>query len=285
MGYQVSVTPLQMAAAVGAIANGGELVEPRLLHEVIRDGVRTPVARNVVRRVLSPGSAKQLTTMMEAVVARGTAKTAQVEGFTIAGKTGTAAKVIPGRGYSTTDYNASFVGFVPSREPLFTILVVIDTPTKMSAYGGTVAAPVFQKIAAAVLRHRGVPPSLNRPAPLLIARQKAGPSGEERPQPVSGPAEPAIVTLADNAGDAPAVFPNLVGMSARDAVRALARLGLSPRLHGSGQVVNQRPAPGSALDLVNAATLWLERRPRLESAVGEAEPRALDAVGVPRGRP
>jgi cell division protein FtsI (penicillin-binding protein 3) len=257
MGYQVSVTPLQMAAAFSAIANGGELVEPRLVRAVIRDGVRTMSARKVVRRVLSPGVATQLTTIMEGVVERGTAKTAQVEGFTIAGKTGTAAKAIEGgRGYSPSDYNVSFAGFVPSRDPQFTILVVIDSPHKVSAYGGTVAGPVFQKIAAAVLRHRGVPPSLNPPPPLLIAGDDA-----PRPQPVSGPAEPAIVTVARNAPDASAVVPNLVGMNARDAINALVRLGLSPRVRGTGTVVSQRPEAGAALDTIDAATLWLERRP------------------------
>jgi cell division protein FtsI (penicillin-binding protein 3) len=288
MGYQVSVTPLQMASAFSAIANGGELIEPRVVREVIRDGVRTPSPRIVVRRVISPGTAKQLTTIMEGVVERGTAKTAQVEGFTIAGKTGTAAKALEGRGgYSTTDYNVSFVGFVPSREPQFTILVVIDSPHKVSPYGGTVAGPVFQKIAAAVLRHQGVPPSLNRPAPLLIARRdESRPSTAlARPQSISGSADAAVVTLADNASASPAVFPNLVGMSARDAVRELTRLGLNLRLRGSGLVVNQRPVPGSSLDLIDAATLWLERRPRLESSIGEAKPRAADAAAVPRGRP
>jgi cell division protein FtsI (penicillin-binding protein 3) len=281
MGYQVSVTPLQMASAFSAIANGGELIEPRVVREVIRDGVRTPSPRIFVRRVISPGTAKQLTAIMEGVVERGTAKTAQVEGFTIAGKTGTAAKALEGRpGYSTTDYNVSFVGFVPSREPQFTILVVIDSPHKVSPYGGTVAGPVFQKIAAAVLRHQGVPPSLNRPAPLLIARRD-----ESRAQSTSGSADAAVVTLADNASASPAVFPNLVGMSARDAVRELTRLGLSLRLRGSGLVVNQRPVAGSPLDLIDAATLWLERRPRLESSIGEAKPRAADAAAVPRGRP
>jgi cell division protein FtsI (penicillin-binding protein 3) len=288
MGYQVSVTPLQMAAAVSVVANGGELVEPRVVREVIRGGARTSFPRTVVRRVISPGTAKQLTTIMEGVVDRGTAKTAQIEGFTIAGKTGTAAKALGSRGYSTTDYNVSFVGFVPSREPQFTILVVIDSPHKVSPYGGTVAGPVFQKIAAAVLRHQGVPPSLNRPAPLLIARRdESHPStsmGADQ-RSVSGSGDAAVVTLADNASASPAVFPNLVGMSARDAVRELTRLGLSLRLHGSGLVVNQRPAPGSPLDLIDAATIWLERRPRLDSSIGEAEPRAVAAAAVPRGRP
>jgi hypothetical protein len=165
-------------------------------------------------------------------------------------------------------------------------MVVIDSPHKVSPYGGTVAGPVFQKIAAAVLRHRGVPPSLNRPAPLLIARRdESSTSLGASPQSISGSADPAVITLADNTSASPAVFPNLAGMSARDVVRELTRLGLSLRLHGSGLVVQQRPAPGSAIDLIDTATVWLERRPRLDSSVGEAQPRALDAAGVHRGRP
>jgi cell division protein FtsI (penicillin-binding protein 3) len=279
MGYQVSVTPMQMAAAFSAIANGGELVEPRLVRAAVRNGVQQVVSRKVVRRVLSTNVAAQLTTIMEGVVERGTAKTAQVEGFTIAGKTGTAAKSYPGRGYSTTDYNVSFVGFVPSREPQFTILVVIDSPHKVSPYGGTVAGPVFQKIAAAVLRHRGVPPTLNRPTPVLVARRD-----ERQSQPVSGPAEPAIVTLAADALESPTVFPDLVGMNARDAARLLVRMGISPRLHGNGMVVSQRPAAGSALEAIDSATLWLERR-RRPNPVAEAEPLAMGTGGVSRGRP
>jgi cell division protein FtsI (penicillin-binding protein 3) len=280
MGYQVSVTALQMAAAFSAVANGGELVEPRLVRAVIRNGVQQMVPRKVVRRVLSPTIAAELTTIMEGVVERGTAKTAQVEGFTIAGKTGTAAKAYPGRGYSTTDYNVSFVGFVPSREPQFTILVVIDSPHKVSPYGGTVAGPVFQKIAAAILRHRGVSPTLNRPTPVLVARRD-----ENQPRPVSGPAEPTIVTLAADASDSPAVFPDLVGMNARDAARALVRLGISPRLYGNGTVVSQRPAAGSPIDVVDSATLWLERRPHQQNPVAEAQPVATGTGGISRGRP
>ena len=279
MGYQVSVTALQMAAAVNVVANGGELIQPRLLKGVIRDGVYTPEPRTVVRRVISEGAAQQLTAIMEGVVERGTAKVAQVEGFTIAGKTGTAAKTLPGGGYSTTDYNVSFAGFVPSRDPLFTILVVVDTPTRVSPYGGTVSAPIFQKIAAAVLRHRGVPASLNRPAPLLIARR------DLHQQPVSAPSQAEVVAVAASSSDTPAVFPDLVGMNARDAVHMLVRLGFSARLHGAGAVVNQRPAAGSPLDLADAATLWLDRRPRPDASPGEGPPRTLDAAGVSRGRP
>ncbi|MBF8300098.1 MAG: peptidoglycan synthetase FtsI, partial [Acidobacteria bacterium] len=153
MGYQVGVTPLQMVSAVSAIANGGELFEPRIVRAVIADGTRTPVPHKVVRRAVSAGTAALLTEIMEQVVERGTGTRAHVPGFTAAGKTGTARKVVDGR-YSPSEYNASFVGFIPSRQPVFAIVVVIDSPHgKNLYYGGSVAAPIFQRIADAALRH------------------------------------------------------------------------------------------------------------------------------------
>jgi cell division protein FtsI/penicillin-binding protein 2 len=279
MGYQVSVTPLQMAAAFSAVANGGELIEPRVVQAVIRDGVEMPIPRKVVRRVLDADVAAQLTTIMEGVVERGTAEAAQVEGFTVAGKTGTAAKALPEGGYSKRDFNVSFVGFVPSRKPVFTILVVIDSPHKVSPYGGTVAAPIFQKIAAAALRHRGVPPTLNPPARVLIARKDA-----VRQQPVSGPADAVVALAADTP---PGVLPSLVGMNARDATLALVRLGVRPHLNGDGFVVSQRPAAGSALEDIDQATLWLDRRARPEPPVADAPSPSPAREGhvAPRGRP
>jgi beta-lactam-binding protein with PASTA domain len=93
------------------------------------------------------------------------------------------------------------------------------------------------------------------------------------------------VTLAADAPEAPSVFPDLVGMNARDAARLLARLGVSPRLHGNGMVVSQRPAAGSALDVTDSATLWLERRPPQQKAVEETQPLATGTGGVSRGTP
>ena len=256
MGYEVGVTPLQMATAVSVVANGGELLQPRLVHAVIRDGQRVPVPRKVLGRAISPGVASQLTTIMEAVVTDGTGKRSQVEGYTIAGKTGTAAKIV-NRRYSTTDYNVSYVGFLPSRAPRYTIVVVVDTPRGVPPYGGSVAAPIFQKIAAAALRHEGVAPTVNAPPPLLVARRT-----ERLELPTSGPAGgPAIVTLAgDNRGSSASVFPDLRGLSAREALQAMARLGLTPRLRGAGLVVDQQPAAGSPIDIGVTATLWLQRQ-------------------------
>jgi membrane peptidoglycan carboxypeptidase len=182
-----------------------------------------------------------------------------VDGYTLAGKTGTASKVVNGA-YSGSDYNVSFVGFVPSRDPVFAIVVVVDSPRRVSAYGGVVAAPIFQRIADACLRHRGVPPSLNPAPPVLIARAE-----EPREQPTAGPiGPPAIVTVSGTAGVPEAVVPDLTGMNARDAVRVLARMGIGARLRGAGLVVEQRPAPGSPLNSADVASLWLERQPPVQ---------------------
>jgi cell division protein FtsI/penicillin-binding protein 2 len=159
MGYEIGVTPLQMVTAVSSIANGGELLTPRVVRAVIQDGRRTPVPHTVVRRTVTADTAALLTDIMEQVVIRGTGPAAAVPGFTVAGKTGTAQKVVDGR-YSHSDYNASFVGFVPSRAPEFAVVVVIDSPHgKHGYFGGSVAAPIFRRIVEAGLRHRGVPPS------------------------------------------------------------------------------------------------------------------------------
>ena len=263
MGYQVGVTPLQMAAAVSSIANGGELFEPRIVRAVIADGKCTAVPHKVIRRTVSAGTAALLTEIMEQVVTRGTAPRAQVPGFTVAGKTGTAQKVVNGR-YSASEYNASFVGFVPSREPALTIVVVIDSPHGMNAYyGGTVAAPIFQRIADAALRHRGVPPSVNRAAPVPVARRE-DPQG----RPTSGPSElPAIVTLAGGASGSAAVIPDLRGLGARDGLRMLARLGMTARLQGAGIVVEQEPVAGSPIERGAMATLRLERHMSADPAI------------------
>jgi len=139
MGYQVGVTPLQMVTATAAVANGGRLMKPHIVRAVVRDGVRTVTEPVEVRRVISPRTAAELTTIMEDVVTRGTGRNfTQVEGFTVAGKTGTAQKLVNGA-YSHSDYNVSFTGFVPSRKPVYAITVVVDTPRNGFYYGGSVA--------------------------------------------------------------------------------------------------------------------------------------------------
>jgi len=159
-GQSVSVTPLAMAAAYSAIANGGVLVRPRLVLEY-RDPTGRTVRSNppqTGRRVLTPEMATYLRKLLEGVVVSGTGTAAQVPGYTVAGKTGTAQKVVPGhRGYARDRYVASFIGFVPATKPRALIYVVVDEPHG-AYYGAQVAAPVFQRIAQWLMWYWKVPP-------------------------------------------------------------------------------------------------------------------------------
>ena len=254
MGYQIGVTPLQMVAAVSSVANGGTLYEPRLVRAFIRNGRREAVAARPLRRTVSPATAATLTEIMEAVVERGTATSAKIDGYTIAGKTGTAAKIVNGR-YSNYDYNTSFVGFMPSRKPALAIIVVIDSPHgKVTAYGGTVAAPIFKRIAEASLRHLGIGPNLNAPPPVLLARHDPNVLPI---RPVRGTAAMEQLLKPASAG----LMPDLRGLSAREAVQSLTSIGLRARLTGSGFVVEQSLEPGAPLVRGDGVVLKLSRRP------------------------
>jgi membrane peptidoglycan carboxypeptidase len=253
MGYQIGVTPLQMVAAVSSVANGGTLYEPRLVRAFIHDGTREPVEPKALRRTISPATAATLTEIMEQVVDRGTATSAKIEGYTIAGKTGTAAKVVDGA-YSKSDYNTSFVGFAPSRKPAIAVIVVIDSPHgNVTAYGGTVAAPIFKRIAAASRRYLGVGPNLNPPPPVLQVRDdSAAPIHRVR----------GLLTIDELLAPASSgVMPDLRGLSAREAVQSLTRIGLRARLSGTGFVVEQSVEAGAAMTVGDTVVLRLGRRP------------------------
>ncbi len=264
MGYQIGVTPLQMVAAVSSVANGGDLIQPRVVRALVRDGKRVEVKPAILGRTISKDTAATLTSIMEQIVERGTATYAQVEGYTIAGKTGTAAKLVNGR-YSNRDYYASFVGFLPSRNPVATIIVVIDSPHAHGYYGGPIAGPVFQRIAEATLRHLGVSPTLNAPPPVLVARRTENP--EIRPASADREASIVHVGVAGNVNE----LPDLRGLSAREALRVLTTIGLTAHLTGNGVVSSQSPAPGTAIEPGTACVLTLERT-RFAVASVAAEP-------------
>jgi cell division protein FtsI (penicillin-binding protein 3) len=261
MGYQVGVTPLQMAAAASVIANGGTLFEPHVVRAVVKSGLRTVVEPKVVRRAILPETAATLTEIMEHVVLDGTAKAAQLVSYTVAGKTGTADKLINGR-YSPYQQNVSFVGFVPSRRPALTVVVMVDSPRVGGDTGGAIAAPIFKKIADASLRWLGVTPTINPIPPVIVARNQ------------EPPVTPAVVdVVAMPANMAETGLPDLRGMSAREAVRELARLGLTARMEGTGVVVDQNPAAGSPLEAGATCTLVLNRRAPMRPAGAVGDPR------------
>jgi membrane peptidoglycan carboxypeptidase len=250
MGYQIAVTPLQVAAAFSAVANGGEYIEPRVLRAVYRDGRRYPITPKIARRTISAETAATLTTIMEAVVSDGTAKLAQIDGYTIAGKTGTASKLVDGR-YSASENNASFAGFLPSRNPALTIVVVIDAPHGVPPTGGYAAAPIFKRIAESALRHLGIGPTIDPEPPVFVDRRDT--ADVRTPRTASLP----IVSLMPDGP--PGMVPNLHGMSAREAVRTLVKLGLTAHVSGDGFVMSQNPPAGTVLEPGAVCRLVLHR--------------------------
>ncbi|WP_434750136.1 penicillin-binding transpeptidase domain-containing protein [Paenibacillus amylolyticus] len=157
----VQVTPMQQLSAISAIANGGKLLQPHLVKEIINpnDGSTEVIKPKVIRQVISKESAKLVGGYLEQVVADqtiGTGRNAYIEGYRVAGKTGTARKVINGQ-YSKSKDVVSFIGFAPVNNPKIAMLIVIDQPDGTNIGGGTAAAPVFKKVVSQTLQYMGVP--------------------------------------------------------------------------------------------------------------------------------
>lgn len=265
MGYQVAVTPLQMAAAASAVANGGTLYEPHVVRAIIKGSQRTVIGPKVVRQAILPATAATVTGIMERVVTDGTGRNARLVSYTVAGKTGTADKLVNGR-YSGAQQNVSFVGFVPSRNPVFTVIVMVDSPRVGGDTGGMIAAPIWKRIADASLRQVGTTPTINPAPPVMIARHQPTPV-----TPASATVEPSVMAIPADMTEAG--LPDLRGMSAREALRELARAGMTAKMQGTGFVVEQDPAAGSAFEPGASCTLVLNRRPAARPPGANGDPR------------
>jgi cell division protein FtsI (penicillin-binding protein 3) len=258
MGQEVGVTPLQMAAAYGTVANDGVRVAPHIVREIRdRSGAIVYSAKPEQRRVISIETANQLKGMLEGVTLRGTAKKAQLDGYTAAGKTGTAQKIDPRtHTYSRTKFIGSFVGFAPVANPAVVIIVVIDEPAG-AYHGGTVAAPVFSEIAEQILPYLGISPDTEvKNTQELIAKTilpalTISSSPEERKVTPQTAASPEVTQVSGGevvyaAANRDAILmPDLRGRSVRDVARTCSQLGLQVEARGEGRVWRQLPAPGA----------------------------------------
>jgi cell division protein FtsI (penicillin-binding protein 3) len=236
-GQGISVTALQLATAISAIANGGLLMEPYLVEKVTdaEGHLLEHHLPQIKRRVISEETAKTVREMMVAVTEKGgTAPRAAIPGYAVAGKTGTAQKVDPVTGtYSPDKMVASFVGIVPADNPALVVSVTIDEP-KGTSYGGVVAAPVFAHFASQALSYLDILPQGRVESIASVA-----PNTE--PLPDISPLLPEIVS---NEG---LVMPNFRGMSYRQVLKEMQKKKLNLKLSGSGEVVNQSPAPGRVI--------------------------------------
>jgi len=242
-GQGFAVTPLQLASAYAALANGGTLMRPYLVSEVLNSDGKVVEARNPQRllQVVGRDTAQLMMGIMEQVTeGEGTGTRARVEGFRVAGKTGTSQKPDPRGGYSARDRIASFVGIVPAEQPRLVILVVVDTP-RTGVYGGEIAAPVFQAIAKQSLAYLGVEgekPKLGvTPAIIPVPSTESVRENSLRQAiAVKTPEPQSEYGLGEETGSDE---PNFIGMSLRDAVLTAQRNGWQIVTQGSGYVKKQ----------------------------------------------
>ena len=272
MGQEIGVTPIQLVTAVSAIANGGVLMKPHVVQAIKRgDRVVGPdmmvSAGAEPRRVIRPETAATLRRLMEGVVLSGTGTLARLDGWSAAGKTGSAQKIDPNTGrYSPTQLIASFTGFAPISNPAVTILVSLDSPVGLHE-GGQVAAPVFKRIAEQVLAYLDVPRDVPLNPRLIQAAYKRQMAAEAAtledfsPTDFSGqpdelpaasnpvapdasvPHAPEVAMAADEGGDV--AVPDFSGKTMREVTEMCLHLGLEPLLVGSNLATQQIPDAGA----------------------------------------
>jgi len=273
-GQGMSVTNVQLATAMSAIANGGRLMQPMLVrrmsdgHGAIIEENKPRVRRQVVPRRVAKLVGQMLTAVTEP---GGTAMEAAVDGYLVAGKTGTAQKAdyVHG-GYAKDKWLASFIGFAPADRPSVVISVVIDEPV-IAHYGGTVAGPVFRRIAEVTLRHMGITPE-GRQAVLAKKKEQQIAVVETETAPEEEPVEKGESAV-----------PDVRSLPLRQAVIALHAESLVAQVQGSGLVVSQEPAPGKAVSHGSVVRLQLERRGfDADSAATQTRSKTL-AAAVLRG--
>ncbi len=274
MGYELSVTPIQVAAAYGALANDGLLLQPTFIREVRSPsgGVRYRHRPEPVRRVVSPEVAVALRGLLRGVVERGTGAEAALTNFPVAAKTGTARRVVNGR-YAAGEYTASFAALFPADKPQLVLVVKIDNPHKGSYFAAQTAAPVTRSMLEQTLAARTV--ALDRARLSTIAPRAAAAPLED-----DGGVVPYVVPWPyrpDSAGPAPRrTVPDVTALGMREAVRTLHRRGFRVALRGWGAAEHTWPAAGDSAAAGSTVTLFAAppaRAPAAASRPARRRPR------------
>ena len=258
-GQGVSVSVLQLTAALSAIGNQGVLMQPLLVKEIVspKGDVVKEFKPRPVRRVLSQQTAATMLSIMETVTEPGgTAHGASPAGFTTAGKTGTAQKIV-GHAYSHNKYNSVFMGLIPAEKPVLAITVIVEE-SKGAIYGGVVAAPIFREVAGQALRVLGIYPQPDKTDSVLAKNKLPVPNHTASPEPpviplntadVFGPLElTKLIGQSEQPCKPVKVMPNLQGMTMRHAMKLMSASGVRCQARGSGLAVSQTPLPGTPLE-------------------------------------
>jgi cell division protein FtsI (penicillin-binding protein 3) len=254
-GHGIAVTPLQIANAYAAIANGGILNTPYVVQSIhdSETGLVREVAPKPIRRVLTPEQAAQMRIMLNGVVSPGgTGTNAGVNGFMVAGKTGTAQKVNPnGKGYMKGAYVSSFAGFIPANNPKFVIYVALDHPRK-GFYGGAVAAPIFSRVASYAVRKEGLAPLILNASSTAAEKKKVAKSLADKPRSLST-MEGDIVGASLDLG----IVPDVTNMTLREVLRRFNGKDINVKFRGQGVVSGVEPPVGAPLPQSKELTVIL----------------------------
>jgi cell division protein FtsI (penicillin-binding protein 3) len=264
-GQGISVTPVQLAAAASAVANGGVLVRPRLIAaRRAPGGPWQPTRVEVVHRVIQRETAQTLLGMLETVVSdEGTARAAALPGVRVAGKTGTAQKWDEETGtYSQTRYRAWFIGVAPADDPRVVIVSELDEPKGLLHTGGAVAAPLFASVAPGQLAHHGIflhraevqvahapapapegLPPVASAGPVVAARASSTAASAPAPPPAAAATPPVVLTAFRDR----VLLPDFTGRTKSEVSQITAKNGLRVELSGDGLAVRQDPPPGSVV--------------------------------------
>lgn len=307
IGQSNAFTPMQMITAISAVANGGQLMKPYIVEKIVDPDGNIVQERQpeVVRQVISEQTAREVWAALETVVSSGTGKQGQIEGYTVAGKTGTAEKVANGT-YSSARM-VSFAGFAPADNPQIACLVIVDEPN--DAHGGSTAGPVFQNIMEDTLRYLEVPknvtvnktttveevpvPSLENmhPVEAIEAVKAAGLT------PIVETQGDALLTYVPAAGtnvqktgnvylycgsseSTQIVMPSLYGRTIKEVDRILAGIGLSGTMNGSGLCTGQSISPGQLVERGTAVIVDFQTTAQVEAAQAVAEGEGLTEEGT-----
>ncbi len=272
-GHGVAVNALQMANAYAAIANGGQLMQPYIVKS-LRDadsGESIEVKSKFIRQVVRPEVANQMKMMLTSVTAPGgSGVNAKVDGFIVAGKTGTAQKVNPnGLGYLPNGYISSFAGFIPANDPKYVIYVVVDHPKKNAYYGSQVAAPIFSRVASYAVRKAGLAPVLlteknlvdkNLAEKNVAIKKQAFKKLNEKIQEDErlAHAEEDLAAGSNLAAPNRITVPNFTGLSMREVIQKVSGQNLEIKFKGQGLVKTSYPEPGQTLPESGVVTVILE---------------------------
>lgn len=283
-GHGIAVTPIQLITAISSMANGGSLMEPRLVSHVIdSDGnIVDTIEPQVRRKVLSESTSRTMLSLMESVVEDGSGGRAKVEGYRIGGKTGTAQKIVDGR-YAPGKYISSFVGVAPIDDPRLAILVVVDDASKASNYGGVLAAPIAGEIFNMALPYLEIPATeetKNREMEFIEVPNLKNKTIEEAskiiielglrynmeyiqitrdsriidqfPNPGEIIEKDGVIELylRDNIELESIKMPYIQGKKIEEAIEILEEMNLKYTISGSGHVINQEPLPGEEIDIL-----------------------------------